>query len=120
MTELLVADRALRDIAEIEDYPFARWSRAIADKYIADIEAALLRIQEKPDLLRAEQGFHAELVFYQVNKHLLVCDRQANAIFLLTVVHANRDIPRHLAMLEPSLSIEAELLHQKLEQKKGR
>lgn len=50
---------------------------------ISDIEAALVRVQENPNLLRPEEPFHPELSFYRVNKHLLVCDVKLKAIFLL-------------------------------------
>lgn len=87
-SKLLVTEWALRDIAEIEAYSIAEWGRRTAARYLEDIEAALDRIQEKPDLLRpeygAEEGFHAELSFYRVNKHLLVCDRQPRAIWSTT------------------------------------
>lgn len=118
--KLLIAERALRDISEIEAYSTAEWGKSTAARYIEDLEAALARIQEQPDLLRPEEGFHPQLSFYRVNKHLLVCDRQPQAIFLLTVVHASRDIPSRLAELAPTLAVETELLHQHLQRGKRR
>jgi hypothetical protein len=46
---------------------------------------------------------------------MLVCDVQPKAIFLLTVIHASRDIPSRLAELAPTLAAEVELLHKQLE-----
>ena len=111
---LLLTERALRDIVEIERYSNAEWGKRTAAKYISDIEAALSMIQENPALLRAEEDLHQDLRFYRVNKHLLVCDIQHGAVFLLTVIHASRDVPSRLAEMQPSLSLEIELLHQKL------
>jgi hypothetical protein len=51
---------------------------------------------------------------------LLVCDRQPQAVFLLTVIHASRDILGRLAELAPTLASETELLHEQLERKKSR
>ncbi len=65
--------------------------------------------------MRPEEGFHAELSFYRVNKHLLVCDVSPNAVILLTVIHASRDIPSRLAELQPTLVNEVELLHRQLQ-----
>jgi hypothetical protein len=48
----------------------------------------------------------------------LVCDVQPRGIFLLTIVHASRDIPSHLAEMQPTLAAETELLHDKLRQRK--
>ena len=117
-TNLLLTERALQDIAEIESYSIEHFGRKAAGKYISDIEAALSRLQESPTLLRAEEELHPELQFYQVNKHLLVCDVQRDAIFLLTVIHASRDIPSRLAEMQPNLALEVELLHQKLTDRK--
>jgi toxin ParE1/3/4 len=117
-TKLLLTERALHDIAEIEAYSESEWGKRTADKYLADLEAALRRIQEMPDLLRPEKELHPDLRFYRVNKHLLVCDVQPKAIFVLTVIHASRDIPSRLAEIQPTLAAEVELLHRKLNQEK--
>ena len=118
--KLLIAQRALRDIAEIEAYSVAEWGTQSAARYIEDIEAALVRIQEQPDLLRPEEGFHPQLSFYRVKKHLFVCVRQPKAVFLLTVIHASRDIPSRLAELAPTLASETELLHEQFQPTKSR
>jgi plasmid stabilization system protein ParE len=117
--KLLITERALYDIAGIEEYSIAQWGKRAAMKYDSDIEAALARVQDAPRLLRPEEGFHPALSFYRVNKHLLVCDVQPKAIFVLTVIHASRDIPSRLAELAPTLSAEVELLREQLEQAMG-
>lgn len=116
--KLLITQRALSDINEIEAYSVVEWGRSTATKYLADIEAALLRVQQSPGLLRPEEDLHPALQFYRVNKHLLVCDVQSQAIFLLTVIHASRDIPCRLAEMAPTLAVEVELLQAKLRRPK--
>ena len=113
-SNLLLTERALHDLAEIERYSIEQIGRKAAGRYISDIEAALSRLQEQPALLRAEEDLHPKLQFYRVNKHLLVCDVQQGTIFLLTVIHANRDIPGRLAEMQPNLTLEVELLHKQL------
>ena len=113
-SNLLLTERALHDIAEIDRYSIEQFGRKAAGKYLSDLEAAFSRLQENPMLLRAEEDLHPELRFYRVNKHLLVCDVQQGTIFLLTVIHASRDIPSRLAEMQPSLASEVELLHQTL------
>lgn len=115
---LLLTERALHDIAEIERYSIERFGRKAAGKCIGDIEAALSRLQESPTLLEVGEDLHPELQFYQVHKHLLVCDVQQGTIFVLTVIHASRDIPSRLAEMQPNLALEVELLHQKLANRK--
>ncbi|MCA9173259.1 MAG: type II toxin-antitoxin system RelE/ParE family toxin [Planctomycetales bacterium] len=115
---LLLTERALHDISEIEQYSTEQFGKKAASKYISDIEAALARLQESPKLLRVDEGLHPKLQLYQVNKHLLVCDVQQNTTFLLTVIHASRDIPSRLAEMQPNLAVEVEILHQKLATRK--
>lgn len=117
---MLLTARALSDIQEIETYSVAEGGRPTANRYISDIDSALRRIQENPDLLRSEPGFHPQLCFYGVNKHLLVCDVDPKSIIVLPVIHASRDIPSRLAELQRSLTAEVELLRNKLPRGKQR
>ena len=113
-----LTERALLDIADVEEYSIETWGKRVANRYLADIEAALIRLSDNPDLLRFEEPFHKSLRFYQVAKHLLVADVIDDTIFILTVVNAQLDIPTRLAELEPTLVAETELLH--LQLKKSR
>ena len=119
-SDMLLTERALRDVADIERFSVAEWGKTTAAKYISDTEAALSLLQENSALLRTEEELHPELRFYRVNKHVLVCDVQQDTIFLLTVIHASRDIPSRLAEMQPSLTMEIELLHQRLAKGKKR
>ena len=117
-SKLFITQKALRDIAEVEQYSAKEWGRKVANNYLSDIESALIRIQEDSELLRAESDLHPDLRFYRVNKHLLVCDVQPKAIFLLTVIHASRNIPSRLAEMQPPLAAEVELLRKQIGKKK--
>lgn len=116
--ELLLTDRALSDLRDIERYSIENWGRNTADKYLADIELALQRVSENPELLREQADFPAALRFYRVNRHWLACDVRPEVIVVLTVIHGSMDLPSRLAALEPTLPAEAELLHAKLQQRK--
>lgn len=111
---LALTQSALASISDIEQYSIENWGKKVAARYIDDLEAGLIRIQEQPDLLRPQPEFHSDLCFYRVNKHLLVCDLQKESIIVLAVIHASQDIPERLAELEPTLAKEVELLHKKL------
>ena len=91
-----------------------------AEKYIDGIEAGLERLKEHPDLLKPEPDFHSALMFYRVNKHLLVCDAQPKSIVMLTVIHSTMDIPSRLAELQPTLAAEIEILHRKLQARRSK
>lgn len=112
--ELLLTDRTLSDLRDIERYSIENWGRKTADKYLADIELAFQRVSENPTLLREQADLPAALRFYRVNKHWLVCDVRPDVIIVLTVIHGSMDLPHRLAELQPTLPTEAELLQAKL------
>ena len=115
--ELLLTDRALSDLRGIERYSVENWGSKGADKYLSDIEAALLRVLESPVLLREHADLPAILKFYRVSKHWLACDVRPEAIVVLTVIHGSMDLPSRLAELQPTLPAEAKLLQAKLQQR---
>ena len=90
------------------------WGRRVADEYLAAISAALDRLKKNPALLQLESHFAPGLYFYQVKKHLLVCDYSDVGVIVLTVLHATIDIPSRLADLEPRLAVEIAMLREKL------
>ena len=109
-----LTERALQDLISIEEHSITTWGKRVARRYLHNVETALQRISDNSKILREEPNFHESLYFYRVNKHLLVCDVQPETIFILTVLHANMDIPERLAKLEPTLKLEVEMLHQQL------
>ena len=60
---VILTDRALSDIQELEQYSVKQWGRKTADKYIDDIAAALDRLSENPHLLRLEPDLAPGLFF---------------------------------------------------------
>ena len=118
-TETHLTERALRDIAEIENYSVEEFGRKAANRYLAKLQSAIARFTENPDLLGSEPDLYPSLRFYRMEKHLMVCDYQgAGTIIVLTLIHASMDMPSRLAELEPTLMAETELLHQKLLRRK--
>jgi len=115
---LFLTERALQDVRDIESYSIEQWGKQAAGKYMARIEAALDRIVERPELLQKEPDFAESLRFHRVQKHVLVCDVQADAIYVLTVLHTSMDIASRLAKLKPQLLLEVDLLHKRLSAKR--
>ncbi|MGY8750182.1 MAG: type II toxin-antitoxin system RelE/ParE family toxin [Pirellulales bacterium] len=113
-----LTDRTLQDLVSIKDYSIDVWGKKVAAGYMGDFESALQRISDNPGLLRSEPNLHEYLYSYRVKKHLLVCDIQTTAIFVLTVLNASMDIPERLLELEPTLKLEVEMLHQQLAKSK--
>jgi plasmid stabilization system protein ParE len=101
------------DLTEIERYSVKEWGRKSADKCLDDIQSALDRLKEDPDILRLETDLAPGLYFYRVGKHFLVCDYPGDMIVVLTVTHTSMDIPARLTELEPRLESEVRLLRQR-------
>lgn len=111
---LLLTERALADIREIEQFSIKEWGRRAADRYLDDIEAALSRLQQNLEILRLEPAFSSALFFYRVKKHFLVCDYRRTTVIVLTIIHTSMDLPARLLELEPRLKAEVELLCNRL------
>lgn len=117
---LYLTDRAVRDIADIREYSVEQFGRRVANQYLSTIENTLNLLKSSPSLLRDQPELHSWFKFYRCKKHILVCDQQAGDIYVLTLIHTSMDIPTRLLELEPSLSMEVELLHRKLQQARKR
>ena len=115
--EVRLSQRALADVAEIEDYSVRRWGRRTANRYLDDIDAALGRLAENPELLRAEPEIASGLFFYRVRMHVLVCDFDGKTIAVLTVIYTSMDLPARLLELQPQILAESQILRSKPRQK---
>lgn len=106
--------RALVDIDQIQAYSVERWGRAVAERYLDDLDSALGRLAEFPLFLQERPDDSLPLRFYPVGRHMLICDVIAGRIYVLALRHASMDLPRRLAELEPLLVDEAQLLHERI------
>jgi len=113
-TRVALTQRAIAELVAIEQFSITEWGRKTADKYLDEIEAALDRLRENPDILRLEPEFAPGLYFYRVKKHFLVCDIQEDLIIVLTLIHTSMHLPSRLLELEPRLVAEARLLRSRL------
>jgi toxin ParE1/3/4 len=111
---VILTERALADIRNIESYSLEEWGRKTAEKYLDDMATALDRLKANPQILQLEPAFATGLFFYRVRKHFLVCDFDGRTVIVLTVIHTSMDIPTRLAELQPRLIAEAQFLHNKL------
>ncbi len=118
LTKLLLTQRAISDLVEIEVYSVQQWGKRTAGKYLGAIESGLQLIRENPRILRSIEGLPAELKYYRVNKHQLICDVRPASIIVLTVIHGSMDLPERLGELLPGLVQEVSLLHDKLSLKR--
>ena len=73
MAYLGISRRAARDIEEIRSFSIEQWGPKTAEEYLDQIEEALTRLQENPNLLRAKPEFSRNFRFFRVRRHYLVC-----------------------------------------------
>lgn len=114
MTKLLLTDRALTDIVQIESYSIERWGRRVADQYLADLDAALGRLAEDLSLFKGRHDYTGRLRFHSVREHVLVGDVIGGVGFVLMVWHGGMDFIDRLPNLEPDLLLEAEIMARKI------
>lgn len=111
MVHLAISRRAARDIEEIRSFSVERWGSAVAEEYIDQIEEALKRLRDNPNLLRGKPEFSRHFHFFRVRRHFLVCSLVERNIYVMAVKHGSLDLPNRLAELEPTLLEETDLLH---------
>ncbi len=113
-TAIILTQRSLNDLHDIESYSVSQFGRKAADRYLYGIETALERLRETPAILKMESAFLPGLWFYRVQKHVLVCDMENEQIIVLTILHTSMDLPARLQDLEPRLLAEVAWLRGKL------
>jgi len=114
LISLSLTDRAMSDLHDIISYSTSTFGKKVANRYLSDIEAALLLIQEHPGILKNKQEVSSWFSFYPVREHHLVCTVVDDRIIVLTIKHCHADLPGRLLELEPTLFQEAEILRNKL------
>ncbi len=112
---LHLTKRAISDLLGIEAHSVEQWGKRAATKYLKEIEAGLQLIREDPGILRPLEGLPAQLRFYRVNKHFLVCDVAPESIVVLSVIHGSMDLPNRLGELVPQLAAEVAMLREQLD-----
>ena len=109
-TKVLLTDRAISDLLEIESYSISKWGKSAASKYMGKFEKTFKLLELNPDLLLANEALGEPLLFFRVEKHLLACVKIKPGIAVLTIVHANRDLVPFLHELLPTVGAEVAVL----------
>lgn len=89
------------------------WSESVADRYLADVYAAMQRAAERPEAGRLRQIRSAPFLMVPVRQHFVIYDIVPGGIAVLTVQHQVRDIETLIAEFRPALLAEIERLRQK-------
>lgn len=111
--KVLLTERALADLEQIEAYSTGRWGKSQAAKYLDAFDRLLSLIESEPGLLLPVLKIDS-LLTHSVESHVIVCTAWNKDILVLTIVHASRDLPAQLDRLLPNLNAEVEMMKKRL------
>lgn len=102
--------RAALDLRDIYDHSLREWGEATANRYMADLYAAMSQAAVNPDSSLLRQHRSAPFMMVSARQHFVVYDRIPQGIAILTLLHQVRDIETLIANLTPSFLKEIETL----------
>lgn len=111
--------RAALDLRDIYNRSRQEWSETTANRYIADLYAAMSKAATNPDdgLLRKHRA--TPFLMISARQHFVVYIRIPQGITILTLLHQVRDIEGLIADLSPSFLQEVEKLKAMNPRKRG-
>lgn len=86
---------AERDLDGVFDYSVATHGVASAERYMRDLQAAMDRLLDYPELGR-ETGIRAGLRAYGQREHRIYYRVEGDKIAIVRILHKAMDIERHL------------------------
>lgn len=86
---------AQRDLSEIWDFTEERWDAGQAEKYIAEIRAAIERVAADPERGRACDEIREGYRRYGIGSHLLFFVETADSVDIVRTLHQRMDPTRH-------------------------
>ncbi|MCC6163177.1 MAG: type II toxin-antitoxin system RelE/ParE family toxin [Acidobacteria bacterium] len=109
----LLTRTAARDLRRIHARSRREWGKDVADRYLADLYAALRDAAVSPDQGRLRQHRSAPFLMIPARQHFVIYDLMPQGIVVLTVQHQVRDIETLIAELPPAFHAEVERLKRK-------
>ena len=88
--------RARRDLREILDYSVIQHGEEVADSYLRDIDAALARLGNYPELGTPRADLGPDLRSLPVREHRIFYIVYPDRVSVLRVLHKAMDVQRHL------------------------
>jgi toxin ParE1/3/4 len=93
VTKLIIRPIVRRDIAEIWGYTADHWGVEQADAYVRQIEAAIARAQEFPNIGSAVFGLPPAYRKMKSGSHRVVYRHEDDALIVVRVLHEREDVP---------------------------
>ncbi|HEX8062940.1 MAG TPA: type II toxin-antitoxin system RelE/ParE family toxin [Allosphingosinicella sp.] len=88
--------RARRDLREIWDYSVVQHGEEVADAYLRDVDAALARLADYPELGTVRADLGADLRSLPVREHRIFYVIYPDRVSVFRVLHKAMDVQRHL------------------------
>jgi plasmid stabilization system protein ParE len=109
----LLTRNAALDLRRIHTRSRREWGAEVADRYLADLYAAMGDAAANPEKGRLRQLRSAPFLMVPARQHFVVYDLVPQGIAVLTVQHQVRDIEIPIAELTPAFHAEVERLKRK-------
>jgi len=111
-TFLLTRNAAL-DLRRIYTRSLRDWGDDVADRYLADLYAAMGVAAADPEKGRLRQYRSAPFLMVAAREHFVIYELVPRGVVVLTVQHQMRNIETLIAELTPSFNAEVERLKRK-------
>lgn len=108
----LLTRRAASDLRSIHAYSSRKWGPAVAQKYMADLYAAMHQVADDPHLGTARLARATPFRMAPAREHFLIFDVIPRGVVVLTVQHQVRDIESLVAQFRPSFLAQVAQLRQ--------
>ncbi len=96
MNRFRLTPAAQRDLSAIWDFAQERWDATQAERYIAEIRAAIERVAHDPLRGRACDEIRQGYRRYGIGSHLLFYVESAEGVDVVRILHQRMDPTRHL------------------------
>lgn len=110
MAKVILTNRAKEDIHSIYRFSIEKFGTDVANKYLDKLEFGLSILKEQPDLLLDKPNISPHYKLFQTGSHWLICERQGDIIYVLTIKHTSLNILERLNELKPMLQKEIEYI----------
>jgi len=109
----LLTRNAALDLRRIYTRSRRDWGDDVADRYLADLYAAMGLAAADPEKGRLRQYRSAPFLMVAAREHFVIYDLVPRGVVVLTVQHQVRNIETLIAELTPSFNAEVERLKRK-------
>lgn len=94
--EIRLSRRAEADLEGIYTYTVQQWSAAQAIRYVTELNVGLQALAIGQILGRARSDLAEGYLSRPIGAHLIIYREMDDALFVVRILHASMDVPRHL------------------------